>query len=162
LIKLLPYILFEKCINILQHFKRPASEPALCQLYRHSFVPDSQRENRTDRLLSSFKYISVRRNLVVRSANCDTGHSHIRLKTGPTDSYRKIFRGGSRGVTRATSHRRWRGSLFHVIIMHVTCYFDVVLCPSSSQILMTNTQISFSRKPRPPQRSLGVPEVTAL
>jgi len=39
--------------------------------------------------------------------------------------------------------------------MHVTCYFDVALCPSSSQILTTNTQISFSRKPRPPQRSLA-------
>jgi len=33
-------------------------------------------------------------------------------------------------------------------------YFDVVLCPSSSQILATNAQISFSRKPRPPQCSL--------
>jgi len=31
----------------------------------------------------------------------------------------------------------WCGSLFHVIIMHVTCYFDVVLCPSSSQIVAT-------------------------
>jgi len=27
-----------------------------------------------------------------------------------------------------------RGSLFHVIIVRVTSYFDVVLCPSSSQI----------------------------
>ena len=43
-------------------------------------------------------------------------------------------------------------------------YFDVVLCPSSSQILATNAQISFSRKPRPPQCSLAsiarVPKVT--
>jgi len=41
--------------------------------------------------------------------------------------------GADLGVTRVTSHP-WRGSLFHVIIMRVTSYFDVVLCPSSSQI----------------------------
>jgi len=45
-------------------------------------------------------------------------------------------------------------------------YFDVVLCPSSSQFLATNAQISFSRKPRPPQCSLAslarVPKVTTL
>jgi len=35
------------------------------------------------------------------------------------------------------------------------CYFDVVLCHSSRQILATNAQISFSRKPRPPQCSLA-------
>jgi len=34
-------------------------------------------------------------------------------------------------------------------------YFDFVLCPSSSQILATNFQISFSRKSRPPQCSLA-------
>jgi len=43
-------------------------------------------------------------------------------------------------------------------------YFDVVLCPSSSEILATNAQISFSHMPRPPQCSLAslalVPKVT--
>ena len=34
-----------------------------------------------------------------------------------------------------TSQPPWRGSLFHVIIMRVSSYyFDVILCPSSSQI----------------------------
>ena len=36
-------------------------------------------------------------------------------------------------------------------------YFDVILCPSSSQILT----ISFSRKPRPHKRSLGFPKSPA-
>jgi len=48
----------------------------------------------------------------------------------------------------------WRGSLFHVIIMHVTSYFDVVLCPSLSQI-------SFSRKPRPHQCVIGLADSRA-
>jgi len=40
-------------------------------------------------------------------------------------------------------------------------YFDVVLCPSLSQILATNAQISFSCKPRPTQCLLAqVPKVT--
>ena len=37
-------------------------------------------------------------------------------------------------------------------------YFDVVLCLFSSRILATNAQISLSRKPRPPQCSLGFPK----
>ena len=45
-------------------------------------------------------------------------------------------------------------------------YFDVVLCSFSSQILATNDQISFSRKPRPLNahslRSLGFPKSPAL
>jgi len=45
-------------------------------------------------------------------------------------------------------------------------YFDVVLCPSSSQILATNAEISFSRKPRPPPQcslaSLGFPKSPLL
>jgi len=40
--KLLPYISFEKYINILALELR---EPALCQLYRHTFVPYSSTAN---------------------------------------------------------------------------------------------------------------------
>jgi len=50
-------------------------------------------------------------------------------------------------VTSVTSHPPWRGSLFHVvIIMPMTSYFDVVLCPSSSQILATplHQEVTFS------------------
>jgi len=39
LIKLLPYILFEKYIYILSNENGQSREPALCQLYRHTFVP---------------------------------------------------------------------------------------------------------------------------
>jgi len=73
----------------------------------------------------------------------------------------------------------WCGSLFHVIVSYACdlSYFDVVLCPSSRQILvtslhqevmlsyytdLTNAQISFSRKPRPPQCSLGFPKSPPL
>jgi len=38
LIKLLPYILFEKYIHIIIGNGQPR-EPALCQLYRHTFAP---------------------------------------------------------------------------------------------------------------------------
>ena len=56
-------------------------------------------------------------------------------------------------MTKVTSHPPpWRGSLFHLIIMRY--YY------------LTNAQISFSRKPRPPQCSLAslarVPKVTPL
>jgi len=52
----------------------------------------------------------------------------------------------------------------------ISCYyyacdlscFDVVLCPFSSRILATNAQISLSRKPRPPQCSLGFPKSPPL
>ena len=39
LIKLLPYILFEKYIYILSNENGQSREPALCQLYRHTFFP---------------------------------------------------------------------------------------------------------------------------
>jgi len=63
-----------------------------------------------------------------------------------------ILRGGSRGVTRVTSHPPpWSGNLFHVIIMRMT----------NSQTLKFHSR---SRKPRPPQCSLAslarVPKVT--
>jgi len=39
LIKVLPHILFEKRIYILAFENGQPGEPALCQLYRHTFVP---------------------------------------------------------------------------------------------------------------------------
>ena len=39
MIKLIPYILFEKYIFILNHWKWLAQEPAACELYRYTFVP---------------------------------------------------------------------------------------------------------------------------
>ena len=64
-------------------------------------------------------------------------------------------RGGSRG---------WLGWLVTPLAWQpISCYyyacdlsyFDVVLCPSSTQILATSAQISFSRKPRLPRCSLA-------
>jgi len=37
--KLLPYILFEKYLDILASEMASHGEPALCQLYRHTVVP---------------------------------------------------------------------------------------------------------------------------
>ena len=72
-----------------------------------------------------------------------------------------MSRGGSRGVTTVTSHpppmRQPISCYYYVCDLS---YFDVVFCPSTSQILA----ISFSRKPRPPQCSVAslarVPKVT--
>ena len=49
-------------------------------------------------------------------------------------------------MTRVTSHPPWSDSQFHVIIMRVTSYFDVVLCPALSQILATpmHQEVTFS------------------
>ena len=41
-IKLLPYILFEKCIYISAVEMASPGKPALCQLYRHAFLPYTQ------------------------------------------------------------------------------------------------------------------------
>jgi len=50
LIKLLPYILLEKYSNIGNDQPR---EPALCQLYRHTFVPNENGELRKDEEMGS-------------------------------------------------------------------------------------------------------------
>ena len=85
-----------------------------------------------------------------------TASSRVSQTDRRTTSVPPSARGGSSGGDKGD----YFGSLFHVIIMSVTSYFDVVLCPSSSQILA----ISFSRKPRPAQCSLAslarVPKVT--
>ena len=70
-------------------------------------------------------------------------------------------RGGSRGVSIGWLYVGYY--IYVIICYYYACdlsYFDVVLCPSSSQILA----ISFTRKPRPPQWLLAslarVPKVT--
>ena len=76
-------------------------------------------------------------------AECRRCVSACQQMVSTTTIYAYTFiRGGSMGVT---SHP-WRGSLFHVNIMRVTCYFDVVLCPFSSQILATplHQEVTFS------------------
>jgi len=62
-----------------------------------------------------------------------------------------LCKGGSRGVT---SHPPWRSSLFHVIIMRVICYFDVV----NSQTLKFHSPVSPDPLNACLLRSLGFPE----
>ena len=77
-----------------------------------------------------------------------------------TIQYCARTRGRSRGVIRVTRQP--------ISCYYYACdlsYFDVVLWPSSSQIMATNAQISFCCKPIPPQCSLAflarVPRVTS-
>jgi len=91
------------------------------------------------------------RQCIINCSIFSTAH-WLTLSTEYTDS------DGSRGVT---SHLPGVAAYFMLLLfMWHKSYFDVVLCPSSSQILATNAQISFSCKPRPPQCLLAwVPKV---
>jgi len=94
----------------------------------------------------------TRRQCIINCSIFSTAH-WLTLSTEYTDS------DVSRGVT---SHLPGVAAYFMLLLfMWHKSYFDVVLCPSSSQILATNAQISFSCKPRPPQCLLAqVPKVT--
>ena len=84
------------------------------------------------------------RQCIINCSIFSTAH-WLTLSTEYTDS------DGSRGVT---SHLPGVAAYFMLLLfMWHKSYFGVVLCPSSSQILATNAQISFSCKPRPPQCS---------